>query len=390
MKRSYRLSLPGWAVPQREEYFEKMAERGLFVKKCGFYLTRFEKGEPCSVCYRLDAAPGRNQPPEEEKRRFYASCGWEYVCDAGYFNLYRASRAGELHTDPQWQQETLVPVRKSLRSQLVWNVVYALLWLGYAWLSHLSVQAFHGGLTFGENLSLLLAQIGFLTPALLGLMLAALLLDSGLAAAEFSGYIKALTGGKTRAKGSLQGFMARHYGLFAARVATTLAVIAALLLTIPQGAPTDQAPGAQHLLRLEQLEPGVTVLQGESNLGGKSDWVEYIDRPFSSLWLDSTQLSDENANIPWIYQRYLELKGPLDPATVAGALCKYYSLGVPQPVEQSRLPAGVDLALLDDSREHLLEGCAVFGNRVLYVQYFSHDAGADQLLEAMAQALCAP
>ena len=56
MKRSYRLSLPGWAVPQREEYFEKMAARGLFVKKCGFYLTRFEKGEPCSVCYRLDAA----------------------------------------------------------------------------------------------------------------------------------------------------------------------------------------------------------------------------------------------------------------------------------------------------------------------------------------------
>ena len=50
----------------------------------------------------------------------------------------------------------------------------------------------------------------------------------------------------------------------------------------------------------------------------------------------------------------------------------------------------VDLALLDDSREDLLEGCAVFGNRVLYVQYFSHDAGADQLLETMAQALCAP
>ena len=41
-------------------------------------------------------------------------------------------------------------------------------------------------------------------------------------------------------------------------------------------------------------------------------------------------------------------------------------------------------------REDLLEGCAVSGNRVLYVQYFSHDAGADQLLEAMAQALCAP
>ena len=281
-------------------------------------------------------------------------------------------------------------MRKSLRSQLVWNVVYALLWMGYAWLSHLSVQAFHGGLTFGENLSLLLAQIGFLTPALLGLMLAALLLDSGLAAAEFSGYIKALTGVKTRAKGSLQGFMVRHYGLFAARVATTLAVIAALLLTIPKGAPTDQAPGAQHLLRLEQLESGVTVLQGESNLGGKSDWVEYIDRPFSSLWLDSTQLSDENANIPWIYQRYLDLQGPLDPATVAGALCKYYSLGDPQPVEQSRLPAGVDLALLDDSREDLLEGCVTMGSRVLYVQYFSHDAGADQLLEAMARALCAP
>lgn len=389
MKRSYRLSLPGWAVPQREEYFEKMAARGLFVKKCGYYLTRFEKGQPRSVCYRLDAAPGRSQPPEEEKRRFYASCGWDYVCNAGYFNLYCASRAGELHTDPQWQSETLAPVRKSLRSQLVWNVAYAFIWLGYAWLSHLSVQAFHGGLTFGENLTLLLAQIGFLTPALFGLMLAALLLDSGLAMAEFSGYVKSLARGVKGFRGSLRGFMARYYGLFGARVVTTLAVVAALLLTIPRGAATDQAPGSQHLLRLDALEPGITVLQGESNLGGKSDWVEYIDRPFSSLWLDSTQLSDENANIPWIYQRYLELKGPLDPATVASALCKYYSLGDPQPVEQSRLPAGVDFALLDDSRADLLEGCMVSGNRVLYVQYFSHTAADDQLLEAMAQALCA-
>lgn len=386
MKRSYRLSLPGWAVPQREEYFEKMAARGLFVKKCGYYLTRFEKGRPRPVCYRLDAAPGNNQPPEEEKRQFYASCGWEYVCNAGYFNLYCTHRAGELHTDPQWQRETLAPVRKSLRVQLVWNVAYAFVWLGYAWLSHLSVRAFHGDLTFGENLSLLLAQIGFLTPALFGLLLAALLLDSGLAMAEFSGYIKAL-GGKSRAKGSLRGFMARHYGLFAARLATTLAVIAALLLTVPRGAATDQAPGSEHLLRLEQLEPGVTVLQGESNLGGRSDWVEYIDRPFSSLWLDSTQLSDENANIPWIYQRYLELKGPLDPAVVASALCKYYSLGDPEPVDPGRLPAGADLALLNEENDDLLEGCMVMGNRVLYVQYFSYDATADGLLAEMAAAL---
>ena len=40
-KRSYKLSLPRWALAQRESWYAELAARGLRVQKAGAMLTRF-------------------------------------------------------------------------------------------------------------------------------------------------------------------------------------------------------------------------------------------------------------------------------------------------------------------------------------------------------------
>lgn len=67
MKRVYRISLPAWAIAEREEYYAQMAARGLLVRRCGTFLTRFERGEPSQRIYRLDAAPRRCPGHGEEQ-----------------------------------------------------------------------------------------------------------------------------------------------------------------------------------------------------------------------------------------------------------------------------------------------------------------------------------
>lgn len=43
-KRSYKLSLPRWALAQRESWYAELAARGLRVQKAGAMLTRFAPG----------------------------------------------------------------------------------------------------------------------------------------------------------------------------------------------------------------------------------------------------------------------------------------------------------------------------------------------------------
>ena len=45
-KRSYKLSLPRWALAQRESWYAELAARGLRVQKAGAMLTRFAPAPP--------------------------------------------------------------------------------------------------------------------------------------------------------------------------------------------------------------------------------------------------------------------------------------------------------------------------------------------------------
>ena len=48
-KRSYKLSLPRWALAQRESWYAELAARGLRVQKAGAMLTRFAPAPPAQI-----------------------------------------------------------------------------------------------------------------------------------------------------------------------------------------------------------------------------------------------------------------------------------------------------------------------------------------------------
>lgn len=386
MKHVYRFSLPGWAVPQQEEFYALMARRGLFVEKRGFLLTRFSKGDPAELLYRLDAAPSRGQPPEEERLQFYERCGWHFVCKADYFHLYCAEKgAGELHTDAAWQNETLLPVRKSLRDELIGAGVQVVFWLLLFFLNFWVNGGIRGDLTVSETTVLFLAQCGFVLPALLILLILLKLFTSALAMHGFTNYLRSVRGEKiTRL--SLRGFLFCEYGTAMFYAAVFLALICTLILLTPRTVPMGQEPSSQVLLRLEQLEPNATVLQGTGSIGQESGQTEVVDVPLASLQLHNLQLSDTNGNTPWLDQHYIQLSGPLDPVLVAQSMAKYLSLGDPLPVKEP-LPAGIDCAFLDDSRTDLIELCLASENRILHIQYLGSTSDAQTVMALASQAL---
>lgn len=140
MKYSYRLSpCPSYAVADTECWLAEMAEKGLMLSENGFFggIGVFERTEPKTVRYRLEAAPQSTSLfsdsgglPEREQRDMMADEGWEYVCNRGEFYIYRASdpSAAEPNTDPAVQALTLSAVVKRRKSSLFTTVFYLIIY----------------------------------------------------------------------------------------------------------------------------------------------------------------------------------------------------------------------------------------------------------------------
>ena len=383
MNHLYRCSLPGWAVVQQQEYYSAMARRGLLIDKYGTWLTRFSKGTPSNLIYRLDAAHRRNSEPEEAQRQFYESCGWKFVCKADYFHLYCAPEtAVELHTDPQWQTQTLVPVKKSLRSELLWTALEVIFWCLLAWFNFFVMRGFHDDLTAAETVALFFAQCGFVLPLLLLLLIILKVNHAAIALYGFSRYLRQIRSENVRSP-SLKRFLILQHSMSAVYIGVFLALGMTLFCLMPRSVPLGQEPDGQYLLHLEQLEPDVTIFQGRSKLGVESGQTDVINIPIASLQLDNTQLSDGDGNSPWLFQHYLRLSGPLDPSLVTQAMSKYWSLGTLTPIEVS----GLDYALIDDSRHGMVELCVCKGRRILFVQYLGYQASAQEVLNLAQQIL---
>lgn len=289
VKRSYRFSLPTWAVTQREDYYERMAARGLFVRRCGGIVTSFERGEPQRRLYRLDASQERNTEPPEEQRRLYESCGWTFVCKSDWFNLYTAQPGTEeLHTDGEWQSETLRPMRRSLRNDLIAKALYAVFCVVLFLVSSLP---FSRGMTLWESVQLTTAALGWLAPITLGYIL----LQVGSLAfsfAAFSGYVRRLRAGRPRAAVSGRAFVACHMGLNALGVVLLLGVFVLWLAAIPRTVPLEQASGKEHIVRLEQLDPDAELFVGTGNGGIESGTVDCATfRSRRSRWIAGSSAS---------------------------------------------------------------------------------------------------
>ena len=101
-KRSYKLSLPRWALAQRESWYAELAARGLRVQKAGAMLTRFAPAPPARLRYRFEVGSDEGGLPAGQKE-FYEECGWQYVLNDRPLHLFCAPEqtdAPDLHTDP--------------------------------------------------------------------------------------------------------------------------------------------------------------------------------------------------------------------------------------------------------------------------------------------------
>lgn len=140
---------PSYDVEGMESWLTDMAKKGFLLCRDGFFagIASFEKSDPCSIRYRLEAAPkgtsiwsDNGGEPDAEAVMISEAYGWEYVAARGDFYIYRSREAGtrELNTDPQVQALAIRAVHKRERSSVItcffWGVLYPILFLQGSWL----------------------------------------------------------------------------------------------------------------------------------------------------------------------------------------------------------------------------------------------------------------
>ena len=130
---------PAYDVAGMEQWLEESAERGLFLKKDGFWvgIGCFERDTPRSAVYRLQASQGSTSlfadnygDPDPEAVEISEKFGWEYVAKRGGFHIYRSfsPQAREMDTDPEVQAFALNAMQKRQRATLFrmvfWGILY--------------------------------------------------------------------------------------------------------------------------------------------------------------------------------------------------------------------------------------------------------------------------
>ena len=110
MNRAYQLTpVSMYDVRGLEKWLEKLAARGLFLKKFRPLVCTFTKGEPKRARYRLEPfhVPPGDGPPGDMLELFQ-ECGWACAGDVRHEMLIFSTNdphAPELHTDPDIQLE---------------------------------------------------------------------------------------------------------------------------------------------------------------------------------------------------------------------------------------------------------------------------------------------
>lgn len=120
MKRRYMLNPLEFAIGETEQFYSDMAAKGWFLEKRGSCFSRFRRGEPASMRYRVELADMRFLDPDhglpEEQINVYEDCGWDYVSGSGLFHIFSSPEernAPEFYTDPRQQASALKGLRRS-------------------------------------------------------------------------------------------------------------------------------------------------------------------------------------------------------------------------------------------------------------------------------------
>ena len=117
-------------IAEVESYFSMMAEKGLFIKKVGFF-AHFQKDSPQKTVYRLEPVTKTQRAPSDEMIAYYEEEGWIYVCTISHaFRVFRSiiENPKELHTDPINQSYTFELLNKKLKFAYIVSL-FAVPWL---------------------------------------------------------------------------------------------------------------------------------------------------------------------------------------------------------------------------------------------------------------------
>ena len=144
-RHAYRLPpCPPYDIEGMESWLTELAKQGLMLSQDGFFcgIATFDRGSPCTMSYRLEAAPKNvsmfaddGGQPDPEAVEISKKYGWEYVASRGQFYIYRSSdpEARELNTDPQVQSLALRAVVRRERASVVsfffWVFLYPLIFV---------------------------------------------------------------------------------------------------------------------------------------------------------------------------------------------------------------------------------------------------------------------
>ncbi|MDH8679306.1 DUF2812 domain-containing protein [Fusibacter bizertensis] len=119
-------------IAEVESYFSMMAEKGLFIKKVGFF-AHFQKDSPQKTVYRLEPVTKTQRAPSDEMIAYYEEEGWIYVCTISHaFRVFRSiiENPKELHTDPITQSYTFELLNKKLKFAYLASIIAAIWIIG--------------------------------------------------------------------------------------------------------------------------------------------------------------------------------------------------------------------------------------------------------------------
>lgn len=128
-KRKFR---PGddWYIAEHESWFADMAKEGLFVRKVGVRMAKFEQGEPRDMEYRIAVKSSKTM--DVTQIELYEAHGWDYVTSYRYFQLFaaEAGQAREIEQDQENYARMLKTIEKKLKLSCFGFAAIVLLYIG--------------------------------------------------------------------------------------------------------------------------------------------------------------------------------------------------------------------------------------------------------------------
>ncbi|MEG2411464.1 MAG: DUF2812 domain-containing protein [Clostridium sp.] len=115
-----------WRIGEHESWYSDMSKKGFHLNSIGTWFTKFEKGEPLDIEYRIEIATDKGEISMDQ-RQLYRESGWDYVTKNSCFHIFSSPterNATEIHTDPAEQSYALEALyRKLTMSNMVLSIV---------------------------------------------------------------------------------------------------------------------------------------------------------------------------------------------------------------------------------------------------------------------------